>query len=1123
MSLRLEDKLKEAKQKELNFNFEEATELYKEVLEFFKQQGNLENTARIYERIGNLNLKAVLAVETKDQHTEIIQNSINIFEKAIEIYRDLGNEVKELECRAGQFELEADKGISPDYCKKMYINSYKKYSEASDIYFERTDKENVLRMLSQEATILSYLLQFCDNQSEFDKYCQESEELIEKGWNLSDEIKNNEDLQEFLFLNNVIIGIKIWIKFSRKDNSDKEIPTKYIARCNEAINIIEKGDNNLAKAKMYFITGNLNGILAVQYVHEEEKSKYLGDKCIIDLERALTILKKLNHKPLLIHSIYWLDYYASLMGRYKYLQKRIMGDIKDIKKYGKIYENSSSFWGFLTYFLSANYYNDFARRSILGQAQRKTFAKKGIEELEEGLKMLPFGPFYSISYQLLTNLYSQLVLLETNKEEQQNLIEKMFEYAHAAENAANEYRGGMVRSAGYTSLYRAHRTLFHLSRNKEEKIKNLSAAIDAAKKNIPFSIESFRNYIASKMHLGLLYEDLAVLTKQREPLIEARDFFLNLVKEIENLDFQYFLAAAHEYLARIEERLGNHIASALQYELAVKAHEKSLKKVQFKPLRNRVIEKIEYNKAWKLIEEAKFNHKKEDHLKAKENYDKACEILEALSNYEYEASYYSSWGLLEISENASKNENHVEAIKNYKNTMIYFEKAKNKLKDVLEHSSHKLESERISKLIKVANVRINYCSARINLEQARILQKENDHLSAAENFALAASQFRDVCILYKIERERRELEAIYHLCRAWEGMELAENYQEPERFQEASKLFLKASDLFTESKLKLLASGNSSVCLALENGSKFDESTSFNKKAQYYKNIKSMLRNASSSYEKGGFVGGADWALATSTYFDALWNLIQADEELDLKKKNNQIVIGIEYLKSAAELFERTGYTERKEEIYEKIDRIKKEERILYSALNTISTPVISRSTTGIVAPACPIESSLSPKLSEINQLNLEVQRLSPASGSSSKYEIIHKNLLEEIPKNQRTKFRIGIAQIGLSKSGDIVDEFFEKNPSGLLRIKKDVIDFIKSSYIKMINKAKKNNVDLLIFPEMTIDLNYRDVFKELSDLAIDTGIYIIPGSYHDEKMNKNISIVFSPYGVLWQQEKHIP
>lgn len=46
---------------------------------------------------------------------------------------------------------------------------------------------------------------------------------------------------------------------------------------------------------------------------------------------------------------------------------------------------------------------------------------------------------------------------------------------------------------------------------------------------------------------------------------------------------------------------------------------------------------------------------------------------------------------------------------------------------------------------------------------------------------------------------------------------------------------------------------------------------------------------------------------------------------------------------------------------------------------------------------------------------------------------------------------------------------------------------------------------------------------EELSTLARSYDMYIIPGSYHEEKTMRNISTVIGPEGILWEQEKHIP
>jgi hypothetical protein len=297
----------------------------------------------------------------------------------------------------------------------------------------------------------------------------------------------------------------------------------------------------------------------------------------------------------------------------------------------------------------------------------------------------------------------------------------------------------------------------------------------------------------------------------------------------------------------------------------------------------------------------------------------------------------------------------------FQNTILNANQAPKQIKE-------KMSLDTLKFLIKLTKTRIDYCSARMDLEKARILGKKGEHIKAAEIFANTASQFIALCKVYKIEREHRELEAIYHLCRAWEQMELAEEYLEPERFTRAADQFTKASDFSTEPKYKLLASGNSAYCMALEHGCEFDKSYDSNIKAQLYPKIKSILRNAASLYEKGGFKGAANWALATSTYFDAAWHLIRADELLKIDEKQEILRIASNYLESASELFSKGGYINKAKEILDYLERVRKEEEIHISALHSITTPVESFSTLSISAPACPLESN-KPKIEDIQMI----------------------------------------------------------------------------------------------------------------------------------------------------------
>ena len=142
---------------------------------------------------------------------------------------------------------------------------------------------------------------------------------------------------------------------------------------------------------------------------------------------------------------------------------------------------------------------------------------------------------------------------------------------------------------------------------------------------------------------------------------------------------------------------------------------------------------------------------------------------------------------------------------------------------------------------------------------------------------------------------------------------------------------------------------------------------------------------------------------------------------------------------------------------------------------------------------------------------------------SAEKYKLVHRNLLKDSQKTERSQFRVGIAQIGLSRSGDILSEMYEEKGVGLLGIKEDAIDGLRSKMKEMIEVAHSQGVNILLFPEMTIDLNYSRLLDDVIKLAKDYQMYLIPGSSHEERTKQNVCRVVGPEGVLWEQTKHIP
>ncbi len=140
-----------------------------------------------------------------------------------------------------------------------------------------------------------------------------------------------------------------------------------------------------------------------------------------------------------------------------------------------------------------------------------------------------------------------------------------------------------------------------------------------------------------------------------------------------------------------------------------------------------------------------------------------------------------------------------------------------------------------------------------------------------------------------------------------------------------------------------------------------------------------------------------------------------------------------------------------------------------------------------------------------------------------TKYKLEYLDLLKVTPKIVKNQYRVGIAQIGLSQTDDILHEFYEEQAPGLFSIRQDKINLVRTTLRKMVKLANSKNINILILPELTIDLNYTELYDDVLTLAKTYNMYIIPGSYHDPKTKRNLSIVVAPEGILWNQEKHIP
>jgi len=1117
------DVIERARNEEKAYNWQEAARVYERVAKSYKDKKMINKAADAYKKLGQTYNLASEAADTNEEYVGNIKHAINAFIKARDLFKQVGNRAEELECTAEVLFCQGHINNSLSYPKYQFSKACDLFVEASELFSKDDDKPSVARTLSRAAYSWSFMRYYLPDKGETKQFYEKESHLSNEAQKISKSVGDLQNFGESLFSEYIVFTSKIFLTDFKKDETNKVLLKNYISKYDEILYTFSDYPDSRLVGVLHYIAGRAYCLYANHYIEDEKKFNEYTDHGIELLEAALELGRKTKIKFLIIKSIYWLNWWALFGRKIKYVQTRILKDVEELASLGSIYKGLINDNRFFADFLPVFYYSNMSQRSFFTIRQRQSYAKKGIEHALKAMEGFSSFALAGWPYQMLTYSYSQLVSLTTSKEEQEKYAKLMLESAQNAYEIGERYDGGLVRASGLSSFYRANKTLAELSPDKEHKIKYLSFAAEALKQYLEHTPEMWRGILIGQIRLALLYEEISIVKNNFQPLMESKQIFFEVIETSLEREHYSYAAVAYVYLARIEDRMGNFNSSADYYNKVKENYIKSLKDIKYKLLKGRIKEKINYAKSWNLIELAKLYHKRENHLKAKENYDKACQILRESTSNNYEASYFNAWISLEEAEHLGKQEKHQEAIDQYKISNKRFDGAFELLNKIFKQSTDKLEKERIRKLKDVARIRINYCNARSDLENARILGKKGNHVEAAESFSSAASKFKTICTKFKIERDRVDLEAVYYLCLAWENMELAEMSDDPQKFAKAARLFEESSKLFGENKLKTLSLGNSSFCQALELGSKFDRSSETDLKAQLYPKIKIMLRNAASSYKKGGFQNGADWALATSTYFDAAWNLIKADEKLDLKEKNKLLRIGAEILKSASELFAKAGYENKEMEILDKLDMVEKEEKVILSALNTIQEPSIVKSTIGIVAPSCPIETSQSPKISEVREYDKASIVEEEKESSKKEYKLIYKDLLKDTSKVQQGEFRVGIAQIGVSNSGDIIEEFYKKTTSGLLGLQENKVEPLMNKIKRLVEEANKNRINILLFPEMIIDLNYSLLFKHVSDLAKKFNMYIIPGSYHNVETKRNVSVVIGPEGICWEQDKHIP
>ena len=86
-----------------------------------------------------------------------------------------------------------------------------------------------------------------------------------------------------------------------------------------------------------------------------------------------------------------------------------------------------------------------------------------------------------------------------------------------------------------------------------------------------------------------------------------------------------------------------------------------------------------------------------------------------------------------------------------------------------------------------------------------------------------------------------------------------------------------------------------------------------------------------------------------------------------------------------------------------------------------------------------------------------------------------------------------------------------EETGRGLFSLRSECVKAVRSRVRHLVEQAGENGVNVLVFPEMAIDLNHAELMHDLLALVQTYGMVIVPGSYHDLDTRRNVCRVLGP------------
>ena len=948
MQNKLASLLETAKEHEKKYDWLGAINFYKQASSLV--QKDFKNLAEFRERMGYSFIKAAFQAETNKQFKNRMDKAAEIYEKTVFLHQQSNDDEKEAKIFHSRAMVAFAKGRgSPDIKqRRILIDEWYKLEKEALRIFEKIGNPLSIGRMYNNLSEWSMERQYLESRwLELKNSIIECISYGEKAINVLSNVENEYELTRSYALITYHFGIAT--HFKAIDVYDQSTRQRLSSYHKKAIDLSEKiGD------------AYLQSISAIQIQTGTPQEILEGFKNIVKYGTIAKDNYRIGYGKAFLSAT---PFYAFIEDPDKQREKikEALQMAKDAyRRLSIIDDYSVRFTAYNASIMASRALTDFEPNF----EKKKVLLEKTIEVGQENIKkMKGEAVWYSVVLFLaFSNALFALSEIETNKDTKKYLLQDSLVYRQKLLESMQRTSplDYWVYSMGYTvyALILVELAKMEIGKQKtqlfQKAVSSMEKCVQLIEKD---KLETQMAYATIQYGLtyysfGGILEQLYSLTKDKKNINRAIEIYEAAIRHFRKVDLKTRIAESYWQKARLKNHLGNNIESAEDYLIAAENYR--LTAEQNTTFKDFYTNHSDYMSAWSEIEKAKHNHKLEEYTQARNHYQKAATLHKKTNLWSYLASNYRAWAQMENAEEYSRKDETQEAMKTFKQTMDYFRRSKETLQAKLEEIDKSDEKQMVENLIKASDFRQSYCQARINIEEAKLFDRNGKYNQSARSYGKATKILSQLIEKTKYEQTVKELKQIIIISKAWQKMAQAEEKTSPKLFIEAAELFEQVHENSTNKKTSLLALGNSSFCKGLAAGARFQRSLNI----ESHSEAKAQIKNAANYYIKAGFRTASEYANATQRLLDAYLYMNSAERETDPEKSAKYYQMAEKVLKISAQSFMQSKHEEKKTEVHRILETVKEERELAVSLSEVLHAPTFASATSSFTTPTLMDEES---------------------------------------------------------------------------------------------------------------------------------------------------------------------